>query len=189
MSLPNQSFICATCGTKHHGLPSDIGFAKPGAYFSVPARHRDSRCALSSDTCVIDGRRFFIRGILYVPLRGTRRSFGWGFWAEVSGRTFKRYLQLYDADGSKERRYAGKLSVEDSAHEGYEGVDGLGVTIQFGPADERPVFTLRPSRHLLYREQRDGIMPERHHEILEPLLRAKPPLLGTTQHDPRTTHA
>ena len=166
-----MNFVCSICGKKHHGLPFDIAFAKPGAYFSVPPRQRDSLCGLSTDTCVIDGRRFFIRGCLYVPVRATRRSFGWGFWAEVSGRTFKRYLELYDADASSERPYPGTLSVEDGAHENYERLDGLRVSIQFGRADKRPTFTLRPSRHLLYREQRDGITQRRHHEIIEPLLR------------------
>jgi hypothetical protein len=166
-----MNFVCSICGKKHHGLPFDIGFGKPGADFSVPARQRDSRCGLSSDTCVIDGRKFFIRGCLYVLVRGARRSFGLGFWAEVSGRTFKRYLELYDADGSSERPYPGRLSVEDGTHESYEGLEGLRVSVQFGRPDKRPIFTLRPSRHLLYREQRDGITPHRHHEILEPLLR------------------
>ena len=164
------SFVCRTCGKQHRGLPFDIAFGKPGAYFSVPARQRGSRCGLSPDTCIIDMRRFFIRGCLYVPVLGTRRQFGWGFWAEVSCRTFSRYLQLYDQDGRAERPYPGRLSVEDGAHECYKALDGLRVSIQFGRADQRPRFTLRPSRHMLYREQRDGITLKRHHEIIEPVL-------------------
>jgi hypothetical protein len=166
-----SSFVCGTCGKKHRGLPFDIAFGKPGAYFSVPAGQRDTRCGLSTDTCVIDMRRFFIRGCLYVPVLGTGRQFGWGIWAEVSCRTFSRYLQLYDQDGSGESPYPGRLSVEEDAHECYPALDGLRVRIQFGRADQRPTFALRPCRHLLYREQRDGITLERHHEIIEPVRR------------------
>ena len=169
-----MNFVCGTCGKKHRGLPFVIGFEKPGAYFSIPTRQLGSRCGLSTDTCVIDMNRFFIRGCLYVPVRGTRRRFGWGFWAEVSCRTFSQYLELYEQDGCAERPYPGRLSVEDGAHEGYTALDGLRVRIQFGTADKRPTFTLRPCRHLLYREQRDGITLERHHEILEPVLRDEP---------------
>jgi hypothetical protein len=162
-----MNFVCRTCGKKHRGLPFDIGFAKPGAYFSIPTRQLDSRCGLSTDTCVIDMSRFFIRGCLYVPIRGIRRRFGWGFWAEVSCRTFSRYMELYEQDARGERPYPGRFSVEDDAHEGYTALDSLRVSIKFGAPDKRPTFTLRPSRHLLYREQRDGITLERHHEILE----------------------
>jgi hypothetical protein len=145
----------------------DIGFAKPAAFFAVPAPERAQRCALTADWCVIDDRRFYLRGCLYVPVPDAKDFFGWGLWARVAKRSFQRYVALYSADGSEERPFRGRLSVEDRA--GYEGLDGQAVMVQLRTATERPSFTLARCRHLLYQEQRQGITLHRVQEILTTL--------------------
>lgn len=160
-----MSFLCSTCGKEHKGLPLDIAFAKPAAYLGVPKESRAARCRSTNDLCVIDGIRYFIRGTVPVPVRELGESFVWGMWAEITRRVFKRYRELYEADGSSEPPHSGRL-CGDKDMAGYEGVDGHPVAIQFGPSDQRPVFTLKPSEHLLYREQQAGITIHRVHEIL-----------------------
>ena len=146
-------------------MPLDIAFAKPAAYLAVSESARASRCRATNDLCVIDGTRFFVRGTVPVPVRELDEYFVWGMWAEVSRRVFNRYREFYDADGSGEPPHAGRL-CGDKAMKGYAGVEGHPVAIQFGPADRRPVFTLKPSEHLLSREQQAGITLHRVHEIL-----------------------
>jgi hypothetical protein len=161
------AYKCATCGEMHAGLPMDIGFAKPADFFTIPAAERGRRCALTADWCVIDQRRFYVRGCLYVSVLDADDPFGWGLWARVSQRSFQRYLALYSADGSGEAPFRGRLSVED--RRGYEGLDGHAVRIQLRTAAERPAFTLARSKHLLYREQQQGITLHRVQEMLKTL--------------------
>ncbi|MFL5453485.1 MAG: DUF2199 domain-containing protein [Myxococcales bacterium] len=52
----------------------------------------------SSDLCVLDGARFFLRGIAFVPILETADCFGWGFWVEMDRAAFGRYLDLFKAD-------------------------------------------------------------------------------------------
>ncbi len=56
------------CGQLHDELP-DIGSDKPAQWWDVPEQERDERIELSSDTCVIDGQLFFIRGVIQIPIR------------------------------------------------------------------------------------------------------------------------
>jgi hypothetical protein len=150
-----MAFKCQTCGQEHEGLPMDIGFARPGDYLSVPPAQRDRRCRFTNDGGVIDGRRYYIRGCAYVPVRDTGDEFAWGLWARVSQADYERYLALFNADGSAEPPFPGRLSVEDRA--GYAGLDGHEVRIQLRSATERPSFLLAASDHRLSREQHAGI--------------------------------
>jgi hypothetical protein len=158
-----MGFRCGACGQEHDGLPMDVGFNRPADYFAVPKAQRERRCDCTSDWCVIDGRRYYIRGCLSVPVVDADDDFVWGLWARVSARSFRRYRELYDADGSGEPPFRGYLSGE---HSGYKGLDGHAVAVQLGGKKDRPAFTLRRSKHLLYVEQQRGITLHRVHEIL-----------------------
>jgi hypothetical protein len=144
----------------------DVAFAKPADYIAVLDGERDRRCALTTDWCVIDEQRFYIRGILIVPVTDTADEFGWGLWARIGKPAFQRYYELYSADGAAEPPFRGHLCGE---HRGYEGLDGLEVNVQLRSATERPAFTMLRCGHLLYKEQQRGITLHRVHEILATL--------------------
>ncbi len=158
-----MGFRCEQCGREHDGLPMDVGFEQPADYFSVPARQRKRRCEATPDWCVIDGRRFYVRGCLYVPVPEAGDEFAWGLWARVARRSFRRYVDFFGADGSREPPFRGRVSCEPH---GYEGLDGHKLLVWLGPEGDRPTFTLEPSKHLLYREHKDGITLHRVQEIL-----------------------
>ncbi len=65
-----------------------IGFAFPIQYMDIPAAQRKRRVRLEADTCVIDDRRFFVRGCLEIPVRRSRTPFVWGVWVSVSRTSF-----------------------------------------------------------------------------------------------------
>ena len=161
-----MTFRCATCGQEHAGLPMEVAFGKPADYFAIPEQERRRRCALTDDWCVIDERRFYIRGCLYVPVTDADQRFAWGLWARVSKRAFQRYYALYSSDGSGESPFRGRLCGE---HRGYEGLDGQAVKVRPRTASERPAFVMSRCGHLLYREQRWGITLHRVQEILASL--------------------
>jgi hypothetical protein len=164
----DMAFKCEKCGQEHEGLPTDIGFARPGDFIAVPQKDRGRRCKFTDDIGVIDGKRYYIRGVLYVPVRDTGGEFGWGLWARVSQEDYERYRSMWTVDGSKEPPFIGHLSVEDKA--GYEGLAGHEVSIQLRTASERPSFHLPVSAHRLSREQHEGITLHQVEEMLNELL-------------------
>src|SRR6476659_6753507 len=93
-----MSYRCANCGELHQGLP-DIGSDYPGPYWDVPENERSQRIQLTSDTCVIDGELFFIRGVLELPitdavehgLTGEHSRFGFGVWVSQKDENFAAY--------------------------------------------------------------------------------------------------
>ena len=162
-----MAYVCQYCGETHDGLPLDIAFGKPGAYFRSSARQRKSKWKLGPDGCVFDDKRFFIRGCLFVPVKDVSEFFVWGFWAEVTPHVFARHQALFDTDGTKEPTHAGALSVENEDR--YRGMDQLPIVIRFGTAMQRPRFTLQPSNHWLGRDQENGITLHRVQQMLHAL--------------------
>ena len=158
-----MSFVCASCGQRHDGLPLDIGFEFPIDYLDVPKRERKRRCELTSDWCIIDRRRCYLRGVLSVPVHDIGDEFTWGLWAQVSAKDLRRYRNTYGEDCRDQPPSAGILS---GAPRPYPDAEGHPLRIAFGPAGERPTFALKRSKNLLYREQRTGITLCRVQEIL-----------------------
>ena len=159
-----MDYVCQCCGETHEDLPLDIAFDKPGAYFTLAPRERKMKCKVTPDWCIIGGKRFFIRGCIFIPVQDIAEHFVWGLWAEVSAHAFERYQAVYESDGTREIPHRGMLSVEREPR--YAGMDGLLVNVQFSTAEERPCFHLMPSNHVLCRDQQNGITLHRVKEIL-----------------------
>lgn len=165
----SDSFFCSICGQEHVGLVTDWAYKLPDEVWAIPESERDTKARFNTDLCQFDERNF-IRCVLYVPLKDTLISFGWGAWAEVDWSTFERYLGLYDKDGSFEPTYLGKLANDLPA---YPGSLGTRVAIQFREPSKRPSLYLEPDdESRLALEQRSGIDEARYHEILNVIGRA-----------------
>jgi hypothetical protein len=146
----------------------DIGFQLPDVVWSLGEEERKLRAKYDSDVCVLDGKRYFLRGVLYLPVRGTRDKFGWGLWAEVSKAVYDRYVETGSSDAGVEQDARGVLA---NALVDYDCPVDCGVTIKGGSATERPVFVADRAEHRLYREQHEGITPGRLHDLLAPYSR------------------
>ena len=159
----SDSLICAICGTQHDGLVTDRAFTLPDVVWDIPESARSEKAIFNSDLCEY-GERCFMRCILFVPFSDRPGEFGWGVSAEVEWPTFKRYLELYEVDGSSEPVHEGVLANALSA---YPDSLGANVEIRFGVPSERPRLHLKdddPSP--LADDQRRGITDARYHEIL-----------------------
>lgn len=159
----SDSFVCAICGTEHDGLVTDRAFKLPDVVWRIPESQRSEKAIFNSDLCEF-GERCFMRCILFVPFRDRPGDFGWGVWVEVEWPTFKRYLELYEVDGSSEPAHEGVLANVLSP---YPHSLGAKVEIRFGVPSERPTLRLKdddPSR--LADDQGRGITDARYHEIL-----------------------
>ena len=109
--------------------------------------------------------RWFIRGVLLIPLVDRNDEFGWGVWAEVERPVFDRYyLKSLDADGSQEPMYSGVLA---NTIPGYEDAANERVSINFGQGEQRPTLvTGTDSFSSLALHQRTGLDERGHHAML-----------------------
>ncbi len=158
-----MKYSCATCGEVHEGVPG-LSFEAPAYYYAVPPNERAQRCALTSDTCIIDQEHFFVRGCLEIAVDGEPEPFVWGVWVSLSRENFQRFLELYDErERSQRGRYVGWLSVRLPD---YPDTLKLKAAVHLRDGETRPLIELEPTDHLLALEQRTGMSRGRLVEIL-----------------------
>jgi hypothetical protein len=146
----------------------DIAFHRPDPVLRVPESQRPARCWETDDVCVLDDSHYFLRGVLFVPVRGELR-FGWGIWAKATKAQVFDYLSHLHDDLSGRPPFPGHAASTVTLPE-YADLEGHPLVIQLGSATKRPTFSLGESQHLLSLEQRGGIDMARVHSILERLL-------------------
>jgi hypothetical protein len=162
-SKNKKNFVCATCGRTHAGPVTDYGFQLPDVVWEQPAEERQRHLDWSTDICFFNGR-WYLRGLLEVPIRCEPWRFGWGVWAEVSEQVMAVHA-AHHRDGNPQT--AAELGTMANAIPAYPDAFDLPLEISFGNADMRPLFTCaQRSEHLLAVEQREGITEARYHEIL-----------------------
>ena len=89
------SYHCKHCGQQHDGIPA-FHADRPTNYWDVPADRRETDVFLTSDSCVIADRFFFIHGCLDIPIRGTDDVFTWGVWVSLKEENFFLWQDNYD---------------------------------------------------------------------------------------------
>ena len=148
-------------------LPDEMGHRRPLDYFRIPEGERETRIKDDDDLCVIDGRVFLVRAHLPIRVLDDSVPFGWGLWARVSERDFRRYIALWEVDASREPPMPGVLSAEFRQ---YKPLYEHPVDLYLGPPASRPRIHLRPSANTLYREQEEGITAARRYELFRELM-------------------
>jgi hypothetical protein len=164
-SSENRSvgFVCSKCGQWHAGLPLDWAFNSPIYWDQIPEGERSQRGFLNSDFCTIDGRDFFVRGVIAIPVIDSKELFMWGVWATLSKPHFDRMIELWnDPKIVEEPPYFGWLSNNIPV---YPNTLNLKVYVQSKNVKDRPFIGLEKSEHLLAVDQRMGITHKRVEEI------------------------
>ncbi len=161
-SAPKQTrlrYRCPDCRDIHDGLP-DLCFALPDAIFELNDEDRATRALVSSDLCVLDDQRYFMRCVLEVAITGHSDLFAYGLWAEVSARDFTRYAVYYNTDAPEPlSTFQGQLSNRLPLTE-----DTLGLLCLVHLSNEegtRPAIAVAVQEHPLFAEQTEGIGLER----------------------------
>lgn len=165
---------CATCGAEHDLSELEPGFNHPDAYLVVPPEERDVRTIAGKDDCRVRDaadteRRYFLRVLLPVPVRGEREPCCWGIWVEVSEAAFERTRERWDdPEQASEPPFAGTIANQ---LRGYPPTLGLPGQVQLTGPTTVPSFHLVPDlAHPLAVEQREGVHVERVLEWLSPQL-------------------
>ena len=162
------AWICRCCGQSFDELPLSFGFDAPDPWFALSEADRQSRAEISSDGCVIDGRAFFIRGCLPLPIVNSDDIFVWNVWVSLSEKSFARVGELWDV---AQRAQKPPLSGWLSNHIPVYPPALLAATVHLRDDGLRPSIMLQEADHPLWREQRDGITLDRVAEIAAQVMR------------------
>jgi hypothetical protein len=163
-------FQCHTCGEFHKGIPT-FGWEYPIQYLEVAEQERPLRCVLTSDTCVIDEKWFFVRGCIEIPVHRIDDPFIWGAWVSLSPKSFQRFVALEEAEERvNEEPFFGWLCAHIRI---YPDTLNLKTMVHLRNGGLRPFFELEPTDHPLAVEQREGISMDRVAEIYEAMVHGK----------------
>jgi hypothetical protein len=136
----------------------------------IPVDELEQRVVFTPDQCVIDGKDFYLRGRILVPVTGLEEQFVWGVWAEVSPINFVRTNELWTVEGREaEPAFPGWLNTQLPV---FGDTFNLEVSVQTQRVGKRPHFTVVDEEHPLAVEQRYGITMRRVEEIAEGMLHA-----------------
>lgn len=160
-----EPFKCPHCGEMHNGVP-DLAFLRPDPLLTLSEHHR-ARCYETDDACAIpsiDGSepRFFLRGVLLVPITTTRTGrpvddrqrseFGFGPWAEVEQSDYETLVEA--DDGVVIPPFLGMLATAiPSVPESF----GAAIAIDPGDNTKRPLFRATEPRSPIAQLQRGGV--------------------------------
>src|SRR3954468_11208782 len=100
------SFLCKCCGETHNGIPT-FGADAPAIYYRIAEEDREKRVTLDTDTCIIDDKRFLIRGCVEIGVENEADPFIWGVWVDVSRKDFEAFREML---GVKNRSHVGPFA-------------------------------------------------------------------------------
>jgi hypothetical protein len=151
-----MTYRCATCGQTHDGLP-DLGYRWPDPYFDVPEAEREQRIKSTPDTCSIDDREFFIRGVILVPIRDGAGHLGIGVWVSQKRDNYQTYLDNFDT--AEIGPFFGWLSNRIPFYT--PNTWALKTMAHFQGSNQRPLIKLETGDHPLCRDYSEGITLDR----------------------------
>jgi hypothetical protein len=161
-----MGYTCSVCGAYHDGELRDIRMTLPEAVFRLEQREREERAWVGEDSSVLrdgDGERYFVRGLLELPLRNVDDRFAYGVWVEVGAEEFSALGKLWhDPDGHRHEPFAGTLANELMP---YRDTVGLPVDLRLRDVRVLPLVELSFGEHPLVRDQHAGISDHHAHEL------------------------
>jgi len=161
--MATDTFTCTSCGETHDGVSYGFGVAAPLPYERLSWLERRGT-KLGEETCVLRGDRYFVRGLVEIPVKRRKTPFIWNLWSAVAPEGFQTMLEHWISDARvSDPPYAGSLANDLSAV--YPSTLNLKLQIRSRPVGQRPAFELEDADHPLVVEQRNGITTDRVKEI------------------------
>jgi hypothetical protein len=157
------SYHCNRCGQVHHGIPA-YHADRPTQYWDVPEDKRAADVFLTSDSCVIADRFFFIRGCIDIPIIGTGENFTWGVWVSLKEENFFLWQDHYEtAQRSQLGPFFGWLCTRLPV---YPETLHLKTMAHLRDNGIRPYIEVERTEHPLAVEQHEGMTLDRALEIV-----------------------
>ena len=114
---------------------------------------KDPNSLLTEDLCIIEGRDFFVHGVIEIPVHDYKYEFGWGVWVSHKKENFEIYREHFDS--AEIGPFFGWLSTKIDYYA--ESTLELKTMAHYRRGSLRPRIVLEESSHPLYRQQRDGV--------------------------------
>ncbi|MFZ1249396.1 MAG: DUF2199 domain-containing protein [Candidatus Saccharimonadales bacterium] len=168
---PSQSkakhIVCGCCGKPLEGNLPALTYAMPAYWDDDVAQLPNSE--LGSDFCCIEGKSYFIRAVLQIPIIDSDQTLDWGVWVSLSETNAKRYSKVYGTPAELEEPiYFGWFS---NILPDYPNTLNLKANVHLQGGNCRPLIELQHENdHPLCQEQHLGITLERAHEIIRSVL-------------------
>jgi hypothetical protein len=163
-------FTCTICGADHDLEEISFGSDAP-LQWSLLSDDERSRSLLGDEQCEIEsdeGRSFYIRACLEIPIRATDRAFTWGVWCSLSETSYQEIAEHWEDPARPSLGpHFGWLCT---AIPGYPDTAFLKTMVHQREVGTRPRVVLGPTDHPLAIDQRDGIEEARLRDILIGLL-------------------
>jgi hypothetical protein len=158
--MHEREWTCPSCGTTHIGLP-ELAANAPDFWQGDPAPAANSEIRganhiLTQDFCILEGKHFFVRAVLLLPIIGAPgQFFGFGAWATLSEKTFNLYVETFDS--GLQGHLGPWFGWFSNRLQGYP--DTINLKSQLHPQNDRqrPRIELERLDHPLAIEQRQGI--------------------------------
>jgi len=133
----------------------ELTFRKPDRIASLTEEEITEKCKFNSDIYIFEGKDFYVRCILPLPVKEKGHEYCLGVWVQVSSNSFNRIWDLWDEkDISSEPLIKGLLANEVPLTEGSINSD---VTIQLIGSESRPEVNIIDQNCSLHLEQTCGI--------------------------------
>jgi hypothetical protein len=145
-----MSFTCHICGQEHTDLPH-IGSAAPYQWADSLVDDPDS--LLTDDLCIIEGRDYFVRGVIEIPVHDYQHEFAWGVWVSHKKENFDSYRDQFNTPDIGP--FFGWLCTLISYYP--EPTLHLKTMAHYRGNGLRPHIVLEPSDHPLAQQQQTGI--------------------------------
>ena len=155
----NYSWTCTCCGKSFDTLPMDYGFQGPDNWFALPVAERTVRTQHDSDRCVIDGKEFYVRGCIEIPVTDSPETFVFGVWVSVSEESFRHILDKWEAPITDDE--PPRFGWLCNWIRGYPNPEEIRCHVHLRSGNLRPRIVLEPTDYPLAVEQRQGIALER----------------------------
>ena len=162
-----MSWKCNCCGVELEELPLCFGAEAPWREL-VPEAEFARRVELTKDQCVVDGKVFFIRGRIEIPILDFPELLALSVWSSLSETSFRHMTERWeDEDRGSDAPYFGWLSNSIAV---YPETLNLKVSVQSRAPGLVPLFTVEPTEHALAVDQHSGISVGRWHELAHKFL-------------------
>jgi hypothetical protein len=145
-----KKWTCSICGKPHADLPH-IGSTAP--YQWRDEYKSDPNSLLADDLCIIEGRDYFVRGVIEIPVHDYEHEFGWGVWVSHKKENFEIYREnFHSADIGP---FFGWLCTEIKYY-ALSTLD-LKTMTHYRGGNLRPFIEVEPAEHPLSQQQQNGI--------------------------------
>ena len=173
--LANLRWKCGSCEEWHYGPCLDFSYRAPVFWSDENEAANDPEQFLSDpenlpanllteDICILNGEHYFIRGLIHLPIIGTKETLCWGVWGSLSRENFEKFLATIDSPTRAE--LPPMFSWLSSSIEEYDDTSGIKMYAHIQEPPNRPIFEVEPTEHPLAQEIYHGITPERVKEIM-----------------------